>query len=493
MARLTYNERFTNVRKYTEDGSYTGLQIASKLNQKNGQDYKLIDAIDIDWNGVWSDAYNGYINDTYDLIYTIDNIADLADLEWVRERINELTENVDLIMSTYVTQSELEEILKHYEHALEAGEHISISDDNIISTYDLLTPEEADEKFATLEEFLSLVQHIHENYYDKTETFELADDLSKSNIQNIVVKDADERFNDLEKISNWILSQPGDITSELESVNDRLNRLDEVVGYVIYNEETDTYSYTAGALYDIDELFRISERLAEGVNLAIDTANIAEATATTAYETSIEAYAFAYLAYETAMQSDQLAVEAYAMAYQSIVTIGNPSEDPRWEELTEEDIALLNENPTVIDVYAIREGNESGIPRKEPYDPEFEGIYYKFIPGVEATGFHKDIEDISLVAYEAKYSADNALYRLLTQTTGTSYAHMSLSPEENDGTNVRTLILNVDEAEVNSYTGEIEQPGFITTYSLANSLSYIQTFVIIEKENIENEENEDGN
>ena len=171
MARLTYNERFTNVRKYTEDGSYTGLQIASKLNQKNGQDYKLIDAIDIDWNGIWSEAARAYINDTYELITTIDNIADLADLEWVRERINELTENVDLIMSTYVTQSELEEILKHYEHAIEPGEHITISDDNIISTYDLLTPEEAAEKYNTIDEFNLFAQYIQENYLDRVREY----------------------------------------------------------------------------------------------------------------------------------------------------------------------------------------------------------------------------------------------------------------------------------------------------------------------------------
>ena len=37
MARLTYSYIFTNVHKYDETGSYTGLQIASKLNQKNGQ------------------------------------------------------------------------------------------------------------------------------------------------------------------------------------------------------------------------------------------------------------------------------------------------------------------------------------------------------------------------------------------------------------------------------------------------------------------------
>ena len=64
MAKLSYSERFTNVKKYDEAGSYIGLQIVSKLNQKNGQDYKLLDSIDIDWNGAWLAVANAYINNT---------------------------------------------------------------------------------------------------------------------------------------------------------------------------------------------------------------------------------------------------------------------------------------------------------------------------------------------------------------------------------------------------------------------------------------------
>ena len=44
MASFTYHERFTNVRKYDDaSNTFTGIKIASKLNQKNGEDYKLVD------------------------------------------------------------------------------------------------------------------------------------------------------------------------------------------------------------------------------------------------------------------------------------------------------------------------------------------------------------------------------------------------------------------------------------------------------------------
>lgn len=479
MARLTYNERFTNVKKYDETGAYTGLQIASKLNQKNGQNYKLIDAIDIDWNGMWSTAANAYINDTYELIETIDNIADLADLEWIRQRLNELTEDVDLIMSTYVTKTELEELLALYEHALEPGEHITINSENIISTYDLLTPEEADEKFTSLNEFHDFESYIYDNYYTKLETREIADYIAKEDIQNIVVKNADERYDDLEKISYWILQQPEDITGGLEEINARVNRLDEVVGYAIYDEVFDTYTYT-GMIEDVNTLFILSQELERNVETAMQQSARAERISIEAYNTSEEAYNFAYVAYEVAMDAGYMAIEAYEMAYRSVVTIGQKHEIAYFTELTEEDIAILTIDPYAFTIYAIREDNFSGIPEPEShYNPEYEGQYYKYIPEVESTGFYRDLEELTELSYAAKYSADNALFRLYTQTLGTSYMNLSLSPTENDGSNTRFLKLNVTEAYIDSYSGEVVTEGIITNSSLSDTLSYISSFVII--------------
>ena len=45
----------------------------------------------------------------------------------------------------------------------------------------------------------------------------------------------------------------------------------------------------------------------------------------------------------------------------------------------------------------------------------------------------------------------------------------------NDHTGVRTLVLELTEAEINELSGEITQDGIITTYSLYNAFSYIFT------------------
>ena len=71
---MSYNkEIFTNVNKYTEFNgkiTYNGILVASKLNQKNGQEYALIDSIDIDWNNAWVSSFGDstYLNTTEDLI-----------------------------------------------------------------------------------------------------------------------------------------------------------------------------------------------------------------------------------------------------------------------------------------------------------------------------------------------------------------------------------------------------------------------------------------
>ena len=78
MAELQYNKNiFPNVNKISFDGttySYNGILIASKLNQKNGQGYRLLDAIDIDWNGAWVSSLNTYLNSTEDLVQALNDL-----------------------------------------------------------------------------------------------------------------------------------------------------------------------------------------------------------------------------------------------------------------------------------------------------------------------------------------------------------------------------------------------------------------------------------
>lgn len=524
MARLSYNEIFTNVRKYDETGSYTGLQIASKLNQKNGQDYKLIDAIDIDWNGVWLETANTYINDTYELINAINNIADLSELQWVKDKINELDESVDTILATYVTKEQLEEILGHYQKPVTGGEHINIDSDNIISTYGLLTPEEADETFIKIPTFESFVNEIHENYYLKHETEDVANEIAIAVVQSEVIKNADERYSDLEKISDWIISQStfipvkyediindgsikyyrydsetdkyilvdSDYINEhpeeqyyiesennLKEIEEQVQRLNNAVGYKIYDENLEKYTYTDGLLKDVYELELKSDEISENIIRVQNEVRYIGDRAETAYYTANSAYEIAYIAYESSVGSDLLAKEAYSMAYSATEKIGIKHSYAYFTELTEEDIALLIEDPSAIDVYSIKEDNQSGIPLPDHYDPNSGLIYYKYIPEVLPTGFYKDLEETYIIASDAKTSADNALFRLFARTEGTSYADIELKPDTNTGSNTRTIVLNIDEADISYETGEISNDGFITTVSLANTLSYISSFEII--------------
>lgn len=528
MAKLTYNEAiFTNVHKYDETSySYTGLQIASKLNQKNGQGYKLIDAIDIDWDGAWLETAQTYINTSEDLITAINDIADLSELQWVKDKINELDDTVENILSTYVTKSELEEILGHYQKPITGGEHITINEDNEVSTYGLLTPEEASDIYTTLEEFGVFSNYIYENYYNKAETTEVAIQRATEAINAIVIKNADDRYSDLEKISDWILSQssfiPVDYDSiitdgsikyyiydsendkyilvdneyisshpdeqyyiekenNIDTIRERVDRLDEVIGFKIYDENLERYTYTEGLLNDVNDLSIKTDNLITNVNRIDTELAVTQTMARESYYTANTAYELAYAAYESSIGSDILAKEAYTMAYTATEKIGIPHSYAYFSYLTEEDIALLEQDPNAIQVYSIKEDNHSGVPLPDVYVTNSEYQYYKYTEEVLATGFYKDIEETRDIANDAKTSADNALFRLHSAVIGTENINLEITPAVNSGNNSRTIVLDVDEAEINSYSGEIIKDGLITTFSLSDTLSYISSFVVIEK------------
>ena len=498
MAQLTYSDKFTNVKKYDEvTGTYTGIQIASKLNQKNGQDYKLLDAIDIDWNGVWISQLNSYINTTDDLITAIDTIADLGDLEWIKDNINTLNEEVDTILATYVTQDQLDEILSHFQKPVTGGEHITINSDNEISTYGLLTPEEADARFTYTEDFLRLKEKLENHYYDKISADLKSYEITYQMILETLVKNASSYFDNLEKISDFLTSLPVDDINNIADLAGRVDRLDDTVGFKEYIEELDTYTYT-GLLLDTYTL-QVDTRKLEGkvFDLRIDVNNALD-TSYEALEVANEAYDMAYTAYTSSGEADEMAKQAYAMAYSSVVKIGIPHSYGYFIEITEEDLALLNEDPNALEVYSIKEDNMSGIPLPDVYNPNSDLQYYIYIPEQQATGFYKDLDDVTNLSYAAKYSADTALFRLHSRTDGTTYARIELEPESltDNINNSRTIVLELDEADINELSGYINKEGIITTYSLIEAFSYAfrPEFITNDQPNseieiIENDEN----
>ena len=163
------------------------------------------------------------------------------------------------------------------------------------------------------------------------------------------------------------------------------------------------------------------------------------------------------------------------MAYQSVLTIGDPGYESYFTKLTDEQIALLNEDPNAIEVYSIKSDNYSGIPAKDVYNKDSELQYYTYTAEKEPTGFTKEIINTNKISYQAMDMAENILYKLQTRVDGTSYISLELTPNINDHTGVRTLVLELNEAEINDLTGEIGKDGVITTYSLYNAFSYIFT------------------
>ena len=534
MAKFTYNERFTNVKKYDDfSKSYTGIKIASKLNQKNGEDYKLLDVTDLDWQGAWLATAGAYINDTYELLEAIDNIADLAELQWVKDKINELDVDVNNIINllpSYVTKEEFDLIISQQQRALIPGAYISIdSDTNIISAYDLLSVQDAANIYTTKEQFNELDQYIQENYYEKWETDNVAKETAYAYIRNYVVKNADKKYDDLEKISDWILSQSkyvpvdyGDIDTDsdkiyyiydestgqyiqvdeefiinhpdedyyvelqiaddLAQLNRRVDNLEETVGYYYYDTTSNSYTYT-GLLHDIDRAKEDINILFDDVEHISDLSTYAYSISILSYNTAVESYDMAYFAYEMSLLSDAYAYLAYVMAYDAQEKIGIESVDGYYRPLNEEELEILTNDKFAIPVFSKQDPNDEYYRRETYFDLDKynngELYYYVYVDPVESTGFYKKLEEYDEAIKYAQYSADNALFNLGAQTNGTSYAYVDLTPDVNEGDNTRTIVLNVTEADVSYDTGEILRHGFITTYSLFNSLAYYSRFEIL--------------
>ena len=466
MSKLTYSERYTNVNKFDDFGSYTGIQIASKLNQKNGEDYKLIDAIDIDWNGAFMKITGTYLHNTEDLLDIIDNIGDLADLTWVKDKLDKFESDLDKIGSSYVSKSNLDTILGAYQHKLTPGDHISITADNVISAYGLLSEEKAAELYTKSEDFEAFSNYVTNNYYTKNETLNEAKKISYNAIVSYVIKNADHRFNDLEKVSDWILSQPSNIPGDISDLSDRLTALEQVVGYSYYDETLGAYSYSSLIETVYNLLFTVEDTSKQMNNFTEIVYNINN-RATESYNLSYAAYSYAYFAYEFLKNDNSYA--AYVMAYTAYITVGHRGWESYFTPLTEEEIAMLEENPDAFPVYSVRSDNHSGVPQRDKYNKDSGLQYYTYTEGEEATGLTKDV----IYAVE---TAEGALYNLEAETKGSQYVTMKLTPDEyEEGNPVRTISLEITEADINDENGEIEQKGMVNTNSLQNAFSYIFT------------------
>lgn len=488
MAKLSYNSIFTNVNKYDGSGTYTGIQIASKLNQKNGQDYPLIDAIDIDWDGAWLVRMNTYLNTSYDLINLIDKSIDIDNMNWINENLN-------IVLSDYVSYSYLSSNLEDYQQKLIPGDNISISQNNVVSAYGLLTQDFADNRYAYSYTFTSFRQYVLDRMFDyqQDERYDTLNKIYKYIIsleryEPINYEDIDLNsgkyyyiYNDeieyYTRVSNeYILSNPDqeyyivkEIVEDVSDILKRVKSIEDNIGYKIYDEENGTYSYT-GIRLDLNNLYTNSRILSNSIGelyLRVDGAEAASANAVTRSNLAYNlAYSSVLLSEDTQVKVDEAIIRfssAYDMAYYSAYSVGVPYYNSYFTTITEEDRERLLEDPDCITTYIYFEGDTN--PTKVRFNENSTVQYYKYMPEQLATGMYKTIDDIS-------YIATNSLFNLNVEGSGSDYVNISISPDQNDGTNKRTISLITTEAMIDIDTGLISQEGIVTTYSLKNTISY---------------------
>lgn len=495
MARLSYNkERFTKVNKYDAvNDSYTGILAASKFNQKNGQDYKLLDVIDVDFNGTWFKPTQSYINNADEFFAAMESLDKTKDLAYISKQIEDIT-------SSYITRSEFESIIGNYQGALNYGDHIAIVDDNTLIAYDVISNSQLYE-FSTA--YVSY-SYLADTTYTKAETNELiASKISE------LIGGADEAFDTMQEISEWIMNQttfvevpydqidttsgnkyyiyntqtgkyeqvdkeyieshPDETYYEILSLLDEINSINNKIGYVKY-ETGVGYTYS-GIMQDLHNLEiedkRINNRISDISDIleqTVITANIAVNRADTAYNIAYSSYLKSEEAIDIALSTIDKSDIAYEIAYGVRIEVGHPSQKGYFRPFTDEEKALLNDGDSVY-VYDQNTNTYSS----SIYNSTFSDVinYCTWEDPIEATGLHGVSE------YTQKL-ASTALYNLNNDTTEQipGYVTLDITPTSYDGDPHRTIKLTAIGAEYSIDDMKIHKDGLITAYQFNEILSY---------------------
>ena len=546
MASLTYNTSlYTRINKWDSDYTYKGVLVASKINQKNGQDYKLVDAIDIDWDGIWFDSLKSYINTTDDLIGILERINTTSDVNVFREQIEHINELLDSITASYVNTSYLGEILSAYQHSLVPGANITIDPEtNVITTYGFLNEDmlaEALSSYATLSYVGELKTEIY-TYFPDIPTSHLIAYTEAKKLIDEIVDGADEAFDTLKEVADWINSQnhfeevpyselvqdgeyvatydvyiyndsrneyvvvtpeyvlehPDDkyykmsnVMSDIAKLFKDLGILDERVGHKILNDDGYSYTYT-GLVYDIYKLQMKTDNMQSSFDRL-------ERIGVTAYNTATTAYGFAYNAYELASYSLSITTVgideahiAYELAVKASEDVGVPTIEGYYSEATEEQIQ------SGVQLYYYDESKNTYKPLD--YDPEVTLTWYVYNEGQEATGLTERVEDVEHSNIlldnritELSHEVDTTLYKLDVNNENSSYVTLSMSPETFNGLPNRTINITTYNAQFVVETGEVLEDGLITVDIARDIYSYAVTWEIFPSPSSEEPENDEEN
>lgn len=435
MAALSYNHNiFTNIHKWDEEYTYLGIQVSGKLNQYNGQDYKILDAIDIDWDGAYVKALNSYVYTTEDLINLFNRLGEFDD-----------TINNNLIQN-YYNKEEFQNIFEEFQQSIDDrfNENIDIVTEeitnNLLNRYEILAAISdvlIDQTRYLKVPYEQIVQNSELTNYGQTRSFFTHDDTTGM-------------FSEV-KDKYQIITNPNEdyyifIMDDIIKLNDTTELHSNIIGEEIYDETTNTYSYTG--FYN---RFNIIETDLSYISEYLDNNT----------ETTIEAYNYAYNSYIISNENKE------KIGYHTRYNVYEKIEDLQSQQFTD---YLTHNNNNIW----IKDPNDdskyisihySGNPNYEYY------ILHEKIPG---TGIEKEIEDINVQIEDNSY----LLYHLHAESNST-YVSLNIYPENNINKTIdRTITIDLTNSYVNDNTGEITY-GIANQNTIIDSVSYLFSWKIL--------------
>jgi len=434
MADLKYNHNiFTNVHKWDSEYTYLGIQVSGKLNQYNGQDYPIIDAIDIDWDGAYVSKLNSYVYTTEDLINLFN-------------KLGEYNINNDINLSTnYYNKTEFGEIFDDYKNVIENNFYQMTVDmeetilQNILNRYEFLNSitDILIDKTRYLEiPYENIVVNGHLTNYAQDRTFFTFDDhtslYSEITDKQYIIDHPDETY--------YIF-----IVSDIIKLNDDVEDIYSIIGSKYYDNTNNSYSYTG-----FYQRFNVIE-----TDLSYLTEYLNNNT-----EVTIEAYNYAYNSYILSNENKtKIGYHTRYNVYEKVENVTSP-----------EFINYLSSHANNI---FIKDPNDNSryISIRYTGNPNYE--YYILHEKILGTGIEKEIEDINTAIGDNSY----LLYHLQTESK-TSYIKLNITPSNDFNRTIdRTIVLDISNSYVYD-TGEITN-GLVNHNTMIDGVSYLLGWKIL--------------
>lgn len=422
MANLTYSDIFTKVHKWDEEYTYLGILVSGKLNQHNGQDFYILDAIDIDWNGAFVEKLNTYVYSTEDVIRLFNLLKqetiDIRNEYFSTEEFNEMIDNISNDISIVVENKVFENLVNRYE-VLNAISDILIDKTKYLEIgYETIVKDGVITQYGLSRDFF---------IYDEA--------------RNV--------FTQVD--SNYILSNPTEtyyifLLSDIVKLNEDMFNVKDIIGEEKYDIILNSYTYTG-----FYERFNNVETDISYITYYLDNNTT----------TTIEAYNYAYI--------------GYLNSYNNSYLIGKHTEYNVYEKVndlnSQEFLDYLSSHRNYIWIKDPQTNTYTSILYKGNTDYDYYILHNK----IDGYGIEKEIEDIQTSIYDNSY----ILYKLSVNSKDSNLI-ASITPLNNDTNKTpnRTINLNLKNSNINPENGTITE-GIINHENMINGVSYLLSWNIL--------------